>query len=94
MVFLMGTFLRATSDFLSMRNYLFTEKERRILEAFVEDGTRLEGFRQLAHRLRAAWPRLLEDLTLVFRLGAERHPFLEEYVDRQERLREWLEETY
>jgi hypothetical protein len=77
-----------------MREYLFTTKERKIIETYVESGTRLEGFNQLNHRMKAAWPKLLEDLTLAFKLGATEHPFVEEYVTQIQELREWLGKIY
>jgi len=35
-----------------MRQYLLTDKEREIISKFLEDGTRLEGFKVLLHRCR------------------------------------------
>lgn len=77
-----------------MREYIFTEEEKKIIETYVESGTRLEGFNQLDHRMKAAWPKLLEDLTLAFKLGATQHPILEEYVTQTQKLREWLAKSY
>jgi len=36
-----------------MRNYLITELEKRIIEAFLERGEKLEGFRKLKQRAKA-----------------------------------------
>lgn len=77
-----------------MREYIFTEKERKIIETYVESGTRLEGFNQLDHRMKGAWPKLLEDLTLAFKLGATKYPILEEYVTQNKKLQEWLAKRY
>lgn len=73
-----------------MRTYIFTERERKIIETYIESGKRLEGFNQLDHRLRSAWPRLVDDLVLVLRLGAVNNPFLKEYVAQIEKLQDWL----
>lgn len=77
-----------------MREYIFTEKERKIIETYVESGIRLEGFNQLDHRMKGAWSKLLEDLALALKLGAIEHPFLEEYVTQTQELREWLGKIY
>lgn len=77
-----------------MRQYIFTEKERNIIETYIESGTRLEGFNQLDYRMKAAWPKILYDLTLALKLGAIKYPILEEHVTQNQKLRDWLGKIY
>jgi hypothetical protein len=48
-----------------MREYILTSRERKILETFVEEGIKLDGFSVLAIRLKRAERRLMEDTGLV-----------------------------
>jgi len=50
---------------ISMREYVLTSRERRILEAFIESGMKLNGFSVLAIRLKRARKRLIEDMMLI-----------------------------
>lgn len=50
---------------VSVREYLLTSRERRILEAFVENGVKLDGFSVLTIRVKRASQRLTEDLELI-----------------------------
>lgn len=48
-----------------MREYVLTERERKILEAFLERGVKLDGFSVLAIRLKRANKKLTKDLELI-----------------------------
>ena len=50
---------------ISMREYILTPRERKILETFVEEGLKLDGFSVLAIRLKRAGRRLMEDTELI-----------------------------
>jgi hypothetical protein len=50
-----------------MRGYLLTPRERKILETYVEEGVKLDGFSVLAIRLRRAEKSLNEELELIER---------------------------
>jgi len=50
---------------ISVREYVLTSRERKILEAFIESGVKLDGFSVLAIRLKRASRRLMEDLELI-----------------------------
>ena len=48
-----------------MREYVLTSRERRILEAFIESGMKLNGFSVLAIRLKRAKKRIMADTELI-----------------------------
>jgi hypothetical protein len=48
-----------------LREYILTERERKILETFVKEGIKLDGFSVLALRMKYSSRRLLEDMELV-----------------------------
>ena len=48
-----------------MREYILTQRERKILETFIESGVKLNGFSVLSIRLKRANERLTEDLKLI-----------------------------
>lgn len=48
-----------------MREYLLTQKERAILETYISDRVRLDGFSVLALRLKRAEKKLSEDFDLI-----------------------------
>jgi hypothetical protein len=50
---------------ISMREYILTRREREILEAFVKNGLKLNGFSVLSIRLKRAYKRLSEDFKLM-----------------------------
>lgn len=50
---------------VSMRGYLLTPREREILETYVEDGVKLDGFSVLVIRLRRAEKSLKEEFELI-----------------------------
>jgi len=77
-----------------MREYIFTERERNIIQTYIEKGIRLEGFNQLDHRMKSSWSNLLEDIILALRLGATEYPLIEEYVRHVQRLKDYLAEFY
>lgn len=61
---------------ISMREYILTQRERKILETFIESGIKLNGFSVSAIRLKRAAERLMEDIKLISatleKLGTER----------------------
>lgn len=48
-----------------MREYVLTPRERKILEAFIESGIKLNGFSVLTIRLRRAHKKLMEDMKII-----------------------------
>jgi len=48
-----------------VRGYILTSREREILERFLNDGEKLNGFSQLLHYLRKGGSQLTEDLRLI-----------------------------
>ena len=48
-----------------MRNYILTEKEKEILQTFIEKGIKLNGFSVLILRLKKARDSLKSDLELI-----------------------------
>ena len=48
-----------------MREYILTQRERKIVETFIESGIKLNGFSVLSIRLKRANERLTEDLKLI-----------------------------
>ena len=48
-----------------MREYVLTQRERKILETFIESGIKLNGFSVLAIRLKRAAERLMGDIKLI-----------------------------
>jgi hypothetical protein len=48
-----------------VREYVLTEKERKILEVFLEGGVKLDGFSVLVIRLKRANKKLTKDLGLI-----------------------------
>jgi hypothetical protein len=74
-----------------MRKYIFTEKERKIIETYVDQGIHLEGFNQLDHRMRTSWSSLMGDLILAFRWGAAEYTVFEEVVGHVQRLKDYLD---
>ena len=49
----------------TVRSYILTERERKILKRFVESGEKLNGYRILLHYLKKARDQLKDDLTLI-----------------------------
>jgi hypothetical protein len=50
---------------VSVRGYILTERERKILQAYVEEGVKLDGFSVLSLRLKRASSTILSDVDLV-----------------------------
>ena len=48
-----------------MRNYVFTQREREIVEAYLRRGLKLDGFQVLAGRIRRNSKKLMNDLALL-----------------------------
>jgi len=48
-----------------MRTYILTQKEREILETYINSGTKLNGFSVLINRLKKAYPTLEKDFELI-----------------------------
>jgi len=48
-----------------VRLYILTEHERKILKRFLENGEKLNGFRNLIYNLKKSRDRLVEDLKLI-----------------------------
>jgi hypothetical protein len=48
-----------------VRGYILTERERKILQAYVKEGVKLDGFSVLSLRLKRASTTILADLELV-----------------------------
>jgi len=48
-----------------VRTYLLTERERKILERFVETGEKLSGYQVLTHHLKKARKQLAKDVELI-----------------------------
>ena len=53
-----------------MRTYIFTEKEREILETYLKEGKKLNGFSVLQHRLKKA-KKLFKDIEIALKLKKE-----------------------
>ena len=50
-----------------MRRYIFTERERRLLERWIETAEEVEDLQRILSWIRQGWPGLAEDMTLLFR---------------------------
>jgi len=48
-----------------MRNYIFTEREREIVEAYLKRKLKLDGFQVLAGRVRKNAKKLMSDMELL-----------------------------
>jgi len=48
-----------------MRNYIFTEREREIVEAYLKRKLKLDGFQVLAVRVRKNAKKLMSDMELL-----------------------------
>jgi len=48
-----------------VRGYILTERERKILQAYVKEGVKLDGFSVLSLRLKRASATILADVELV-----------------------------
>jgi len=50
-----------------MRRYIFTGRERRLLEAWIETAEENQETRNVLSWIRQGWPGLADDVTLLFR---------------------------
>jgi len=50
-----------------MRRYIFTDRERRLLEAWIETGEEAGDLPRVLSWIRQGWPRLAGDVALLFR---------------------------
>jgi len=50
---------------ISVRQYILTQRERKILEAFIESNSKLDGFSILVIRLKRASKRIMNDVALI-----------------------------
>jgi len=52
-----------------LRRYIFTDRERRLLEQWIDsEMNESQATRDLLTKIRKGWPRLAEDMTLLFRV--------------------------
>jgi len=58
-------FYNSKLQVISMREYVLTQRERKILEDFIESGIKLNGFSVLVIRLKRANKRLMTDMKLI-----------------------------
>lgn len=71
-----------------MRNAIFTERERKMLEHFLEKNERLDGFATLKHRMCKSKSIIARDFLLYIRIGAHLHPVLKTFIPELEKLSE------
>jgi hypothetical protein len=50
-----------------MRRYIFTERERRLLEDWIETGEEIGDLPRILSWIRQGWPGLADDMTLLFK---------------------------
>lgn len=50
---------------LTTINYVFTEIERRLIENYLNTGIKVQDFYVLLNRIKATYPRLREDMSLI-----------------------------
>jgi len=50
-----------------VRRYIFTDRERRLLEQWIDSEKESQSTRDLLTKIRKGWPRLAEDMALLFR---------------------------
>lgn len=77
-----------------MRCYIFTEKERQIIDAFLEDGTKLEGYAQLNSRIRKHWLELTDDFTRTLEWASVFHDEFKTFTDECEKFKALLQSKY
>jgi len=58
-------FYNSKLQVISVREYVLTQRERKILEDFIESGIKLNGFSVLVIRLKRANKRLMTDMKLI-----------------------------
>ena len=60
-----------------MRNYILTEREREIVEAYLKRDLKLDGFQVLAGRIRRNAKKLMNDVELLKRIMRKLESHLE-----------------
>jgi hypothetical protein len=75
-----------------MRSYIFTEREREILHAWLEKKEKLEGFNRLAFNTRKDIVTLIEDMKLVFSVIAVNFPEVESAATMCDDVKQVVEE--
>jgi len=61
----LGVTGKIAARMISMREYVLTQRERKILQTFLESGIKLNGFSVLALRLKRASKRIGADTKLI-----------------------------
>ena len=81
-----------------MRSYIFTDREREILKAWLENEERLEGFNRLAFNTRKDILTIFEDLELVLSAIAVYSPEVKTAAtkcgDVKKVVKEWQKRAY
>jgi len=77
-----------------VRRYIFTKKERRIIDTFLEEGTKLEGYGQLISRIRQCWPVLTDDFTRTLKWASVFHDEYGTFVNACEDFKVLLDSKY
>jgi hypothetical protein len=50
-----------------MRRFVFTERDRRLLEAWMAGEEETQDMRKILSQIRKGWPKLADDMELLFR---------------------------
>jgi hypothetical protein len=50
----------------AMQSYIFTDLERELLSAWLEEGEESQSMRDLLSKIRKRWPDLAEDMIILF----------------------------
>ena len=81
-----------------MRSYIFTDREREILNAWLKKKERLEGFNRLAFNTRKDILTIFEDMELVLSAIAVYSPEVQSAADKcddvKQVVKEWQEQAY
>ena len=81
-----------------MRSYIFTDREREILNAWLKNKERLEGFNRLAFNTRKDILTIFEDMELVLSAIAVYSPEVQSAADKcddvKQVVKEWQEQAY
>jgi hypothetical protein len=82
----------------TLRSYIFTDREREILKAWIEERDRLEGFNRLRFNTRRDIITLIEDVELMFSAVAVDFPDVDFATIRcreiKEKAKEWQKRGY
>lgn len=81
-----------------MRSYIFTDRERKILYAWLENKEKLEGFNRLAFNTRKDILTLIEDLELILSAIAVNFPEVDfataKCSEMKQTIKEWQKLAY